>query len=94
MRDAACGGTIGHDGPAVRLADDTGRTRVFVGAMRGMARIGMADEEGLQRLLIGLSHKGEPSVTLYDDSQKRVWTAEATKARPSRTSRKRHASTK
>ena len=78
----------------LRLTDDEGRTRVFVGAMRGMARIGMADAEGLQRLLVGLSHRGEPSVTLYDDSQRRVWTAEGTEARPSRKSRKRRASAK
>jgi hypothetical protein len=85
---------LGHDGPAVRLADDKGSTRVFVGAMRGMARIGMADAEGLQRLLVGLSHTGEPSVTLYDDSHQRVWRAEATKVRPSGKSRKSRASAK
>ena len=85
---------LGHDGPALRLADDQGSTRVFVGAMRDMARIGLADGKGLQRLFAGLSHNGEPSVTLYDDSHKRVWTAEAIKRRPSGKSRKRRASPK
>lgn len=85
---------LGNDGPAVRLTDDTGSTRVFVGAMRGMARIGMADGKGSQRLLAGLSHTGEPSVTLYDDSHQRVWRAEATKVRPSGKSRKGRASAK
>jgi len=70
-----------RDGPAIRLADSHGDTRVFIGAMRDTARIGMADETGAQRLFIGLSHGGDPSLTLYDDTQRQAWTTPTPKPR-------------
>ncbi len=67
---------LARDGPGVRLTDRAGKTRLFAGAMRGTPRIGIADAEGSQRLFVGLSHGGEPSVTLYDTSQRQVWTTQ------------------
>jgi hypothetical protein len=61
------------DGPALRLMDVGGNTRLFVGALRGAARIGMADGDGAQRLFLGLGGKGTPALTLYDDSQRQSW---------------------
>lgn len=72
---------LARQGPSVRLADGAGETRVFIGAMLGTARIGMADANASPRLFVGLGHNGEPSVALYDGSQRRLWATPAAEAR-------------
>lgn len=81
--------TLTGDGAGMRFTDEEGMTRVFVGATRGAARIGMADGEGAQRLFLGLTGGGEPALTLYDGSQRQVWTTRTTKARAGQSNRSR-----
>ena len=71
---------LAADGPGVRLADETGETRIFAGATRGGARVGMADGKGSQRVYLGVNSGGTPTLTLYDQDQRQVWTAASTKA--------------
>ena len=79
---------LASDGPGVRFADDKGETLAFVGATRGGARLGMADREGSQRVFLGVNSNGTPTLTLYDENQRQVWTAVSGKV-PARSSAKR-----
>jgi hypothetical protein len=65
---------LSGDGSGLRLAGRDGETRVFVGASRGSARLGMADTGGSQRAFLGVSTRGQPALTLYDGDQRQVWT--------------------
>lgn len=73
---------LANDGPSARLADESGNTRVFIGANRGSARFGMADGAGSQRVFIGVGSRGTPTVSLYDQHQRQEWTARG--SRPER----------
>ena len=57
------------------LADGAGETRVFIGATRESARIGLSDGRGAQRAFIGVNQAGTPAVTTYDAKQRTLWTA-------------------
>lgn len=72
------------DGAGAKFADGAGEPRVFIGTARGAARLGMADKEGSPRLFVGLGSAGTPEVTLYDDSQRRVWSTRASGGKPRR----------
>jgi hypothetical protein len=73
--------TLASDGPSVRLSDGEDATRVFLGATRGAARMGMADGKGSQRLFFGVSAEGTPTITLYDREQGQVWTTPPARTR-------------
>jgi len=59
----------------MRLSDEDGNTRVFIGAQRDSARIGLADGKGKQRAFIGVAQDGKPTINLYDAKQRSLWSA-------------------
>lgn len=69
------------DGAGARFADDTGKTRVFIGASRGTARLGMADGDGAPRVFLGLDRNGKPTLSFYDRRQRKVRTTRPTPPR-------------
>ncbi|MDR3038685.1 MAG: hypothetical protein LBV21_05300 [Candidatus Adiutrix sp.] len=50
----------------LRLADDSGRTRLLLTLLRGKPRLFMLDEAGEYRLEMGLGEAGEPHLWLRD----------------------------
>lgn len=50
----------------LRLADESGRTRLLLTLARGKPRLFMLDEAGEYRLEMGLGDKGEPHIWLRD----------------------------
>lgn len=67
----------------LRLADDSGRTRLLLTLVRGKPRLFMLDEAGEYRLEMGLGEAGEPHIWLRDqDGAAKVQVALTAKSRP------------
>ena len=67
----------------LRLADDSGRTRMLLTLVRGKPRLFMLDDDGEYRLEMGLGTTGEPHVWLRDqDGAAKVQVALTAKGRP------------
>lgn len=67
----------------LRLADDSGRTRLLMTLVRGKPRLFMLDDAGEYRLEMGLGDTGEPHVWLRDsDGAAKVQVALTGRGRP------------
>ena len=67
----------------LRLADDSGRTRLLMTLVRGKPRLFMLDDDGEYRLEMGLGASGEPHIWLRDqDGAAKVQVALTAKGRP------------
>jgi|GEM_PF-2386524 len=67
----------------LRLADDSGRTRLLMTLVRGKPRLFMLDDAGEYRLEMGLGETGEPHIWLRDsDGASKVQVALTAKGRP------------
>jgi hypothetical protein len=67
----------------LRLADESGRTRLLLTLARGKPRLFMLDEAGEYRLEMGLGDKGEPHIWLRDqDGASKVQVALTPAGRP------------
>lgn len=67
----------------LRLADDSGRTRLLMTLVRGKPRLFMLDEAGEYRLEMGLGEAGEPHIWLRDaDGAAKVQVALTGRGRP------------
>ncbi|MDR0881046.1 MAG: hypothetical protein LBP55_00655 [Candidatus Adiutrix sp.] len=67
----------------LRLADETGRTRLLLTLVRGKPRLFMLDDAGEYRLEMGLGETGEPHIWLRDqEGAAKVQVALTAKGRP------------
>lgn len=67
----------------LRLADDSGRTRLLLTLVRGKPRLFMLDDAGEYRLEMGLGEAGEPHLWLRDrEGAAKVQVALTAKGRP------------